>query len=112
VTTVTTAVRPACPCPDHPDQVLQPLPGGGARGTCPLNGRSYQMEPVEVKATAPVHRLTERSGDDGALYRDYADDSGRLCTVKASRPDGVRPEPDTAAEAARVFAVGTLRGTS
>jgi hypothetical protein len=40
---------PACPCPDHPGRVLQPLPGGGARGTCPADGRTYQMTPPEVK---------------------------------------------------------------
>lgn len=44
------AFAPACPCPDHPAAVLQPLPGGGARGTCPVDSRSYQMSPLEVTA--------------------------------------------------------------
>ncbi len=38
------------PCPDHPGRALQPLPGGGARGTCPVDSRSYQMSPPEVTA--------------------------------------------------------------
>jgi hypothetical protein len=42
------ALAPASPCPDHPAAVLQPLPGGGSRGTCPVDSRSYQMSPVEV----------------------------------------------------------------
>jgi hypothetical protein len=29
---------PACFGPDHPGAVLVPLPGGGARGTCPVDG--------------------------------------------------------------------------
>jgi hypothetical protein len=41
---------PACPCPVHPGAVLAPLPGGGARGTCPVDSRSYQMSPLEVTA--------------------------------------------------------------
>lgn len=41
---------PARPCPDHPAAVLQPLPGGGSRGTCPVDSRSYQMTPLEVTA--------------------------------------------------------------
>lgn len=40
---------PACPCPDHPSAVLVPFPGGGARGSCPVDGRSHQMAPPEVK---------------------------------------------------------------
>jgi hypothetical protein len=43
-----TAVGAACPCPDHPDRALVPFPGGGARGSCPVNGREYQMTPPEV----------------------------------------------------------------
>jgi len=43
-------IAPACHCPDHPDAVLQPLPGGGARCTCPVDSRSYQMAPLEVTA--------------------------------------------------------------
>ena len=40
--------RPAYPCPDHPDAVLVPFPGGGARGSCPVDHRLYQMTPPEV----------------------------------------------------------------
>jgi hypothetical protein len=40
--------RPACPCPDHPDRSLLPLPGGAARGTCPVDSRSYQVFTPEV----------------------------------------------------------------
>ena len=47
---MTAVTFPARPCPDHPDRVLQPLPGGGARGTCPVDSRSYQMSPAEVTA--------------------------------------------------------------
>jgi hypothetical protein len=36
--------RPVVQCPDHPGQVLCPLAGGAARGTCPVDGRSYQMD--------------------------------------------------------------------
>lgn len=43
------ALRPPCPCPDHPGEFLIPLPGGGARGTCPADSRSYQMTTPEVK---------------------------------------------------------------
>lgn len=39
---------PACPCPDHPAAVLVPFSGGGARGTCPVDGRSHQMTPPQV----------------------------------------------------------------
>ena len=45
---VSRATAPARQCPDHPASALQPLPGGGARGTCPVDSRSYQMTPVEV----------------------------------------------------------------
>jgi len=38
---------PACPCPDHPHLSLIPV-GGGARGICPGDGRTYQMETPEV----------------------------------------------------------------
>lgn len=40
--------RPACRCPEHPDAVLVPFPGGGARGYCPVDDRSYQMTVPEV----------------------------------------------------------------
>ncbi len=40
--------RPACPCPDHPGRDLLPLPGGAARGMCPVDGRSYQYGTPEV----------------------------------------------------------------
>lgn len=46
----TAALLPACHCPEHPEAVLQPLPGGGARGTCPVDSRSFQMTPLEVTA--------------------------------------------------------------
>jgi len=46
----TATLIPGRPCPDHPASVLQPLPGGGARGTCPVDSRSYQMTPMEVTA--------------------------------------------------------------
>jgi hypothetical protein len=42
------AGRPASPCPDHPGAELVPFPGGGARGTCPIDQRSHQMYPPEV----------------------------------------------------------------
>ena len=45
---VMTSAGSACPCPDHPASILQPFPGGGARGTCPVDERSYQMTPPEV----------------------------------------------------------------
>jgi len=38
---------PACPCPDHPHRSLIPV-GGGARGICPADGRTYQMQAPEV----------------------------------------------------------------
>lgn len=41
--------RPACRCPEHPGSILVPFPGGGARGTCPVDQRSHQMYPPEVK---------------------------------------------------------------
>lgn len=41
-------LRPACPCPDHPRRALLPLPGGAARGICPVDGRSYQLDTPEV----------------------------------------------------------------
>jgi len=44
----TATLLPARHCPDHPDAVLQPLPGGGARCTCPVDSRSYQTSPLEV----------------------------------------------------------------
>src|SRR6266487_858424 len=34
--------------PDHPGQVLCALPGGGARGICPVDGASYQMDAPEA----------------------------------------------------------------
>ncbi len=39
---------PVVACPDHPGEVLCPLPGGGARGTCPVDGASYQMDAPEA----------------------------------------------------------------
>lgn len=44
---IVTAV-PASPCPAHPDAVLVPCPGGGSRGTCPVDSRTYQMSAPEV----------------------------------------------------------------
>ena len=35
-------------CPDHPGRVLSPLPGGGARGICPVDEASYQMDAPEA----------------------------------------------------------------
>jgi hypothetical protein len=46
-------LRPAQPCPDHPGHVLLPLPGGAARGTCPVDGRSFQFETPEVTLGGP-----------------------------------------------------------
>jgi len=53
--TVTTHSRPddrplraACPCPDHPGRDLLPMGGGAARGLCPADGRSYQLDTPEV----------------------------------------------------------------
>ena len=40
--------RPVSPCPDHPRCALVPFPGGGARGYCPVDSRSYQLAPPEV----------------------------------------------------------------
>lgn len=42
------APRPAVMCPDHPGRALVPLPGGAARGICPADGASYQMDTPEV----------------------------------------------------------------
>jgi hypothetical protein len=39
---------PVVRCPDHPGRELSPLPGGGARGICPVDGASYQMDTPEV----------------------------------------------------------------
>jgi hypothetical protein len=44
------SASPACCCPVHPGVVLVPFPGGGARGSCPVDSRSYQMTPLEVTA--------------------------------------------------------------
>jgi hypothetical protein len=41
-------IRAAVTCPDHPDLELVPLPGGAARGMCPADGTTYQMETPEV----------------------------------------------------------------
>jgi hypothetical protein len=41
-------VRPACPCPVHPHHDLLPLPGGAARGMCPVDGAGHQMDTPEV----------------------------------------------------------------
>jgi hypothetical protein len=40
-------IRPASYCPDHPARVLT-VPGGAARGICPVDGRSYQLDTPEV----------------------------------------------------------------
>jgi hypothetical protein len=42
-------VRAAVTCPAHPEAELIP---GGARGICPVDGTSYQMETPEVTMTA------------------------------------------------------------
>lgn len=44
----TATLLPACPCPEHPAAVLVPFSGGGSRGSCPVDGRSFQMIPPEV----------------------------------------------------------------
>jgi hypothetical protein len=31
-------------CPDHPGKFLCLLAGGAVRGTCPVDGRSYQID--------------------------------------------------------------------
>jgi hypothetical protein len=51
MTALLTPVRPApaCYCPEHSDAILVPFPGGGARGTCPVDQRSHQMYPPEVQ---------------------------------------------------------------
>lgn len=40
-------IRASVTCPVHPDSELVPV-GTGARGICPLDGASYQMETPEV----------------------------------------------------------------
>jgi hypothetical protein len=45
---VLVTARPVCTCPDHPGRVLLPLPGGAARGMCPVDGRSYQLDTPDV----------------------------------------------------------------
>lgn len=42
-------IRASVTCPVHRDCELIPV-GGGARGICPLDGASYQMETPEVSA--------------------------------------------------------------
>ena len=44
-------VRAAVTCPVHRDRELIPV-GGGARGICPVDGTSYQMDTPEVTMTA------------------------------------------------------------
>jgi hypothetical protein len=44
------SAAPACRCPVHPGAVLVPFPGGGARGTCPVDQRSHQMYPPEISS--------------------------------------------------------------
>jgi hypothetical protein len=44
-------IRAAVSCPVHRDRELAPV-GGGARGICPVDGTSYQMETPEVTMTA------------------------------------------------------------
>ena len=46
-------IRAAVSCPVHPDRELAPV-GGGARGICPADGASYQMETPEVTMTTPA----------------------------------------------------------
>jgi len=41
-------LRAACPCPEHPGRMLLPLGGAAARGMCPADGRSDQLDPPEV----------------------------------------------------------------
>jgi hypothetical protein len=49
-------------CPVHPDCELQPLPGGGARGICPLDGASHQMSaPEAVMTTASATKPDVRA---------------------------------------------------
>jgi hypothetical protein len=61
-----------------------------------------------ISAALPaVYRLAERTEADG-VYRDYVNGCGQTFTVKAAGPGGIRPEPDTAAEAAQAFARGAL----
>jgi hypothetical protein len=40
--------RPDICCPDHPDRALIPAGGGAARGMCPADGRTYQLDTPEV----------------------------------------------------------------
>ena len=48
-------VRAAVTCPVHRDRELIPV-GGGARGICPVDGTSYQMDTPEVTTTAVAAR--------------------------------------------------------
>jgi hypothetical protein len=113
--TAAVSARPVSPCPDHPGSALVPFPGGGARGSCPVDGRSYQMSAPEFRpapaALPAVYRLAERTEADG-LYRDYRNDSGQTVTVKATGPAGLVPEPETARTAALQFAGATRRNRS
>lgn len=61
-----------------------------------------------LPAVYPMGERTEPTG----VYRAYRNDTGQVETILASGPDGVRPEPDTQAEAARVFARADLRKAS
>lgn len=42
------AAGPVFACPRHPGTVLVPFPGGAARGLCPVDGASHQLEPPEA----------------------------------------------------------------
>jgi hypothetical protein len=63
------------------------------------------MSVPALPAAYLMHERTETSG----LYRDYVNDRNQLVAVKAGSPDGVRPEPDTRAEARQAFARFNLR---
>jgi hypothetical protein len=44
-------IRAAVSCPVHPDRELTPV-GGGARGICPEDGATHQLDAPEVTMTA------------------------------------------------------------
>lgn len=50
MSTVAARPRPAAMCPHHPHLELIPCPGGAAKGMCPADSRTYQMETPEVTA--------------------------------------------------------------
>jgi len=53
MTTSALRIRAAVACPVHPDRELAPV-GGGARGICPADGATHQMDAPEVTMTAPA----------------------------------------------------------